>query len=69
MKKVFSVCLAAGLMFSMVACGTSQEDAAKQEQDVRNELNDMMKKAEDGIKSGDSTNTNSTDTSHAGHGH
>ena len=70
MKKVFAVCLAAGLM-SVMACGPSAEEQAKTEQDIRNGMNDMFKDVEKEMKSGDSTNTGVApgDTSHAGHNH
>ena len=71
MKKVFAVCLAAGLM-SLVACGPSAEEQAKKEQELRNQMDSLFNKAASDMNSAmDSAGTGAApDTaSHEGHAH
>lgn len=70
MKKVFAVCLAAGLM-SLVACGPSAEEQAKKEAELKAQMDSLFNKAATDMNStSDSVSTGTTDTtSHEGHAH
>jgi hypothetical protein len=50
MKKVFAVCLAAGLM-SLVACGPSAEEQAKKEAELKAQMDSLFNKAADDMNS------------------
>ena len=68
MKKVFAVCLAAGL-FSLVACGPSAEEQAKKEAEMKEQLDSLFDKANNAAKDTGSATQAQPDTSHAGHNH
>lgn len=63
MKKLFAVCLATGLM-SLVACGPSAEEQAKQEEKLRKELDSLFNKGNEAATDTGATEPAATDTAH-----
>jgi hypothetical protein len=67
MKKLFAVCLAAGLM-SLVACGPSAEEQAKKEEELRQQMDSLFNKAADEMSTDSTAQPAATDTTqHEGH--